>query len=171
MSQDELVDIVDNTGNILEVVSKKEAHKKGLLHKTVISEVIDSKGRWLMVKQASDKQDAGQYVSPVGGHVTSGETDIEALKREANEELGLTGDYKIELVGKKIFNRFVIGRHENHLFVVYKIYSDQEPKINEESDSYKYFTEEELKKQLKKSPKMFGDAYHFVVKNLFPNLL
>jgi len=35
-----------------------------------------------MVKQASDKQDAGQYVSPVGGHVTSGETDIEALKEK-----------------------------------------------------------------------------------------
>ena len=146
MPQDELVDIVDNNGNILEVVSKKEAHKKGLLHKTVISEVIDSKGQWLMVKQSSTRQDAGQYVSPVGGHVTSGETDIEALKREANEELGLTGDYKIELVGKKIFNRFVIGRHENHLFVVYKIYSDQKPVINEESDSYKYFAEEEMKR-------------------------
>jgi len=167
MSQDELMDIVDKNENFIEIVSKKEAHRKGLLHKTVISEVIDSEGRWLLVKQSKDKQDAGQYVSPVGGHVTSGETDIEALKREANEELGLSEDFKFELVGKKIFNRFVVGRQENHLFIVYKIYSDQEPTINEESESCKYFTEEEMKKELKENPKLFGDAFHFVVKNFF----
>jgi isopentenyl-diphosphate delta-isomerase len=170
MSQNELVDIVDENGNFLEVVSKREAHEKGLLHKVVITEVIDSKGQWIMVKQSKSRQDAGQYVSPVGGHVTSGEKDIEALKREANEELGLTGDFKIELIGRKIFNRDVIGRHENHLFIVYKIYSDQEPVINEESESYKYFTEEEIKKELKENPETFGGAFHFVVKTFFPNL-
>jgi len=55
------------------------------------------------------------------------EKDIEALKREANDEACLTGDFKIELLAEKYFNRDVIGRHENHLFIVYKIYSDQEP--------------------------------------------
>jgi hypothetical protein len=33
MSEDELVDIIDNTGNFLEVVSKKEAHKRGFYTK------------------------------------------------------------------------------------------------------------------------------------------
>ena len=64
MSQDELLDIVDENENILNAVTKRDAHRDGLLHKTVISEVIDSKRRWLFVKQASDRQDAGQYVSP-----------------------------------------------------------------------------------------------------------
>ena len=64
MSQDELVDAVDENGNFIEVVVKREAHEKGLLHKTVIASVIDSKGRWLFAKQAQDRQDAGQYVSP-----------------------------------------------------------------------------------------------------------
>jgi isopentenyl-diphosphate delta-isomerase len=171
MSQDELVDIVDKDGNFEKVVSKKDAHEKGLLHKTVIGEVIDSKGRWLLVKQSKDRQDAGQYVSPVGGHVSAGETDVEALKRESNEELGLDRDFKYEFVGKKIFNRFIIGRQENHFFIVYKILSDFEPKINDESESYKYFTEEEIKKELKENPKLFGDAFHFVIKNFFSHLI
>lgn len=170
MSQDELIDIINENGDVLEVVSKREAHERGLLHKTVISEVIDSQGRWLMVKQSKDRQDAGQYVSPVGGHVTSGESEEDALKREASEELGLTGDLKYEYVGRKIYNRNVLGRQENHFFIMFRIFSDHTPVLNYESESCKYFTEDELKTELKSNPKIFGDAFHFVVENFFPKL-
>ena len=170
MSQDELVDIVDENGNFIKVVSKKEAHTEGLLHKVVISSVIDSKGRYLMTKPSSGRQDAGQYVFPSGGHVSAGESEDDALKREVYEELGLQ-DFKYEFVGREIFNREILGRTENHVFNVYKVYSDQEPKLDYEHESCKYFTEEELKKELKENPKMFGDAFHFVVNNFFPNLL
>lgn len=171
MAQDELLDIIDEDGNVLEVMTKSEAHQRGLLHKTVIAEVIDSRGRLLMVKQSVGRQDAGQYVSPVGGHVASGETEIDALKREAGEEIGLSDDFKYEYIGRKIFNRKVLERQENHLFVVYKIYSDAEPVLNYESESCKYFTEEELRKELKDHQEYFGDAFHFTVKNFFPDFL
>src|SRR3989344_2156525 len=170
MSQDEQVDIVDENENFVEVVAKGVAHEKGLLHKTVIGQVIGSDGKLLLVKQASNRQDAGQYVSPIGGHVTSGEKDIEALKREANEEIGLTGEFKWELVGKKIFNRHVIGRHENHFFILYKIFSDAEPVLGAEDDGCRYFTKQELKQELKENPKLFGDAFHFVVNAFYPDL-
>ncbi len=164
MPQDELVDIIDKNGKFIKVVSKQEAHEKGLLHKTVIGLVIDSNGRWLLVKQSKGKQDAGQYVAPVGGHVTAGETDVFALMREAEEEIGLKEDFKYELAGEDVFNRFVLGRQENHLFVIYKIYSDTKPIINYESESYRYFSEEELKRELKENPEIFGDAFHFGIK-------
>ena len=167
----ELVDVVDESGKVLEVVAKPEAHKRGLLHKTVISEVIDSEGRWLMVKQSKDRQDAGQYVSPVGGHVMAGESEEDALKREANEELGLQGDFKYEYANRAIFNRQVLGRQENHFFIMYKIYSDATPVLNHESESYRYFTEQELRTALKEEPELFGDAFRFVVQSFFPHLL
>ena len=171
MNQDELVDIINENGSLLKVVSKQEAHKEGLLHKTVIGNVIDSKERWLLIKPSKGRQDACQYVAPMGGHVSAGETEVDALRREMNEELSLNEDFKYELVGKKIFNRFVIGRQENHLFVSYKIFSDTEPVLSHEAESYKYFTEEELKRGLKENPELFGDAFHFLVKSFFTDLI
>jgi isopentenyl-diphosphate Delta-isomerase len=170
MSQDELVDVINENGEVLEVVTKKEAHERGLLHKTVVPMLVDSKGRWLLTKQSSTRQDAGQYVSPIGGHVKSGESEEEALRREAGEEVGLTGDFKFEYVGRKIFNRNILGRQENHFYVVYKIFSDHTPVLNYESESCKYFTEEELKKEQKENPQIFGAAFYFLIDNFFPEL-
>ncbi len=163
MNPDELVDVVDENGAVISNVSKRKAHEQGLLHKTVIGEIVDTEGRWLMIRQSSDRQDAGQYVSPVGGHVQSGESDETALRREAEE-------VTYELIGKAIFNRSVLGRHENHLFVMYKIFSDVEPVLNHESESYRYFTEQELKEELNLHPESFGGAFHFVVDSFFPAL-
>jgi 8-oxo-dGTP pyrophosphatase MutT (NUDIX family) len=167
---DEVVDVVNESDEVLSQIVKKEAHEKGLLHRTTIGEIIDSQGRWVMVKQSSDRQDAGQYVSPVGGHVKAGETEDEALKREAMEECSIEG-FDFKLIGKKIFNRDVLGRHENHYFILYEIYSDKEIKVNEESDSYKLFTKDEMRMALKQTPEMFGGAFHFVVKEFYPDLL
>ena len=170
MSEDEQVDVVDKDLNFLKVVYKKDAHVGGLLHKCVIAQVIDSKGRFLLVKQSSDRQDAGQYVSPMGGHVSAGESDIDALKREVFEELGLK-DFKYESMGKVIYNREVIGRKENHYFIMYKVFSNEKPVLSHEAESCKYFTLDELRKELKENPKNFGDAFHAVVKEFHQYLL
>jgi len=148
----EQVDIVDENGKVLYSVSKHEAHIKGLLHMTVISEITNSKGEWLLVKQASDRQDAGQYVSPVGGHVQTGESLEDALKREVFEEVGITAS-TYRYIGKKIFNREVLGRKENHYFFLYEIVSDSPLKLNGESESCRWFTTRELKEELKRNPK------------------
>ncbi len=49
---DEVVDVVDKGNKVLHQVSKHEAHQKGLLHRTIIAEIIDSKGRMTLVNQA-----------------------------------------------------------------------------------------------------------------------
>jgi len=166
----EEVDIIDENNNVIGKTTKQEAHQRGLLHRCVISEIKDKSGKWLMVKQSSKRQDAGQYVSPVGGHVGAGETIEDALKREAFEETGLK-DFKFKYLDQKVYDRFVIGRQENHLFILFEIYSSEKLKLNHESTSYASFTDDELKSELKNHPEKFGDAFHFVVKNFFPYLL
>ncbi len=167
---EEVVDVIDERNKVLFQVSKIEAHHKGLLHRTVISEIIDSKGNWSLVKQSGGRQDPGQYVSPVGGHVKAGETEEEALKREAQEEAGLK-DFEFKLTGRFIFNRNVRNHIENHLFVVFEVYSDKPLRLNEEAESYKKFTDDQLKSTIRKNPKMFGGAFFAVLKEFYPHIL
>lgn len=166
----EIVDIVDEDLNILYQISKKEAHEKGLLHKCVIAEVINSKGEMMLIKPPSHKQDAGQYVSPVGGHVSAGESNEDAMKREVMEEIGMK-NFTHKFKGKGIFNRFVLNRYENHYFLLYEIYTDEAPRLGDEAEAYKWFTKEELRKELKKNAKDFGDAFMFILPNFYPELL
>ena len=166
---DELVDIITPEEKFLKTVSKTEAHQQGLLHKTVIAELINSRGEFCFVRQAGDKQDAGQFVSPVGGHVSAGEADDQALIRECQEECGIT-PAKYKFVGKTIYNREVIGRKENHFFVIYEIYADQDPILNHESVEFRWFTKSEIKSLVLTNPMLFGHAWHHVFKSCYPSL-
>lgn len=166
----ELVDVVDKNNRVLYQVSKQEAHNKGLLHRTVIAEVIDKHGNWILVKQSSDRQDTGQYVSPVGGHISAGEKETDALKREAFEELGIK-DFTYRYIGKAIFDRHILNRRENHYFILYEIYSDHKIRLNYESDAFKKFSVNELKQNLNKNPEIFGAAFHFVIKAFYASFL
>lgn len=166
----EIVDIVDENNNLVGRASKVEAHKKGLLHRCAIGGIIDSKGRILLKEQPLTRQDPGQYVSPVGGHVSAGETEEKGLQREALEEVGFT-DFKYKYIGKAIFNRKVIGRHENHYFIYYEILSDHKINLNYEGVSIKAFTIDELKEALIKTPEKFGDALYFVLEKFYPQCL
>jgi 8-oxo-dGTP pyrophosphatase MutT (NUDIX family) len=166
----ETVDIVDEHDNILYQTTKQEAHSKGLMHRTVIANILDENNKLVLVKQASDRQDAGQYVSPVGGHARTGETEEDALKREALEETGIT-NFRFKLKGKFVFSRFILNRHENHLFVVYEIYNSHNIKLNSESVSYRSYTIDELKEGISINRKEFGEAFLKVLENIYPEIL
>lgn len=165
----EIVDIVDERGNVLQQMLKTEAHAHGLLHKTVIG-YLKYGDDWALVRQAADRQDAGQLVAPVGGHVQAGEDDIAALLREAQEEIGVTSlTYKH--VGTARFHRQVIGRDENHLFIVYEIETPEEIRLGDEAVAIERFTEAQLRQAMHERPNHFGDAYYFVLERFYPSYL
>jgi 8-oxo-dGTP pyrophosphatase MutT (NUDIX family) len=166
---EEELDIVDVDGNTLHQASKTDSHKQGWLHKTVIGYIRDANS-WTLVRQSADKQDAGQFVAPVGGHVKSHESEIDALFRESAEEIG-TSNIKYKFVGVAIYHRQIIGRDENHMCFVYEITTNDSIKLGTESVSVETFTNEDLKRLLAESPDNFGDGYFFILKRLYPDYL
>lgn len=166
---EEVVDVIDEEGNVLSQVLKTEAHGQGLLHKTVIG-YLKYGDDWALVVQAADRQDAGQLVAPVGGHVRAGEDEIAALLREAEEEIGAR-NITYRPVGREILRRRVIGRDENHLFIVFEISTDDTLTLGKEIAAIEHFSDNDLKEALVKTPERFGEAYYFVLEKFYPDFL
>lgn len=166
---DEQLDIINEQNEVVGTSGKSVAHKDGLLHRIVIGELVNSKGEYCFVRQASDRQDAGQFVSPIGGHVGAGESGDDALIRECQEECGFTPN-NFQFIGKTIYNREVIGRKENHLFLVYVIHTDEDPILNHESVEFKWFSVKDIQSTIASSPQTFGAAWHHVFKYIFPKI-
>jgi isopentenyl-diphosphate delta-isomerase len=166
---DELIEIIDEQGKVLRQAMKSEAHAHGWLHATVIA-CMRNGNDWLLVRQTPDRQDAGQLVAPVGGHVQAGENEVSALFREAEEELGIR-NFNHALVGRARFHRQVLGRDENHLFVIFEITTNDTIVLGSEAESIERFTIAELKRLIRETPESIGDAHYFLLEHFYPQYL
>jgi len=117
----EKLDIVDEDDEIIDVKTRKEAHDKGLRHRSVMFFVFNPEGKLLMTQRSEDKRFYPVHWSVVlGGHVTSGFSYDEALEKEMEEEIGLVGDY--EEIGS--FTKEIKEEKEN--VKLYKVEVDPE---------------------------------------------
>lgn len=167
---DELVDIVDPENRVLYQLTKSQAHAEGLLHRCVLAMLITPQQEWILVRQSSDRQDTGQFVFPMGGHVQAGETVDAALRREVKEELGLD-DFESRFVGNTEYRRTVLGRDENHFFHFFEIFSPHDPVLGEEAVEFKKFNPAEIGEICRTRSNEFGHNFHFSMKVWYPHLL
>jgi isopentenyl-diphosphate delta-isomerase type 1 len=86
----EIVDWIDKRGKIIGTVTKKFAHDHALLHHAVHVFVLNGKKELIIQKRSKNMRTLpGKWDTSVGGHVKSGETMMQAVKRECKEELGI----------------------------------------------------------------------------------
>ena len=85
--------VVDEHGGAIGCASRTECHGGSfLLHAVVHLLVFSSDGRLLLQKRAMTRDiQPGKWDTSVGGHVQHGESTGEALVRETEEELGISG--------------------------------------------------------------------------------
>lgn len=76
------------------VVPRDQAHREGLWHRSAHLWLVDSaKTRVLLQRRHPGKDtDPGRWDIAVAGHLSAGQTPLEAIVREAEEELGLQLD-------------------------------------------------------------------------------
>ena len=92
MADDELVEALDDDGNVVRVVTRAEMRAQRLRHRCVFLLVVD-RGR-LLVHQRADDKDVwpSRWDVAAGGVVGAGERWEDAARRELAEELGIDAD-------------------------------------------------------------------------------
>jgi len=93
MNAEEIFDIVDETGKKIGAAARSRVHgDPGLIHRSVHAMVLNSRGELFLQKRAGNKDiQPGKWDTSVGGHLDRGEEVEAALRREAEEELGIYG--------------------------------------------------------------------------------
>lgn len=139
MEKRDLYDINRNlTG---ETIYKGDSIPDGKFILVVLSFIQNSKGEFLIQKRSVQKH--GKYGS-TGGHAKTGETSIQAMMTEINEEIGLN-------VNKDELNLFYSGRDDIDkvffdLYYIKKDFSTDSLTLQEEEvESVKWMTVDEIK--------------------------
>jgi len=170
---EEIVDVLDEyTGEKTgDVISKNEAHKKGIWHGSIHVLIINNdKTKTLLQKRCADKKlYPNTWDIAVGGHITAGEDDITSAKRELMEELGLNSrELELEKIGtitEKLNNNGVISNEYVSVFVIYSDIDINNIKLQvEEVSDAKWFTKKELNKTIKEE-KIIPHDYEFELLN------
>lgn len=153
----EYLDVVDENNNLTgQVVDRNTAHKELLYHRHVSCWIMDLKGRVLLQQRALIKSNNPGMWAKTGGHVDSGETPIEAVKREVYEEIGL-------VINEKCLTEVAIYKSQRptsayftyNYLLVQEIDIDKLVLQKEEVESVKLFEIEELIEDKKNNPQNY----------------
>ena len=117
---DEIIDIVNESDEIIGKGLKSTCHKGGIPHRISAVLLFDSEGNiWLQKRSNKIKVGSGLIDCSASGHLLAGESYEEAAKKEMKEELGIGAN--LTYSGIKIFEDFVYygNKHVKHFIKLF----------------------------------------------------
>lgn len=161
----EMFPLVDEQGNITGAATRGECHdgsKK--LHPVVHLHVFNSKGELYLQKRPLWKDiQPGKWDTSIGGHVDLGESVEMALRREANEELGIT-DFVPERLMQYVFE----SAREKELVFVHKTVYDGDIHPSDELDGGRFWSINEIRENFRKG--VFTPNFEGEIGKVIPQL-
>ena len=141
-NNEEIFPVVDENGTTVGKATRGECHSGSkLLHPVVHLHLFDSSGRIYLQQRPLWKDiQPGKWDTAVGGHIDYGETVETALRRETQEELGLT-DLSVEFLLKYVFE----SERERELVHVFRATYDGDVRPSEELDGGRFWSLDELR--------------------------
>lgn len=151
---DELVEALDDRGNVVEVVTRREIRERHLLHRVSSVLVRNSRGEVYLHRRSITKDIyPGAYDVWAGGVLAPGESPEEGAARELEEELGVSGaELRPLFVGRFEAAR---GRCITHCYEA--IYDGPIRHQPEEVMSGEWVTVDELRQRLRHRRESFTD--------------
>jgi isopentenyldiphosphate isomerase len=90
---DELVDVIDDAGNTVAVVTRRDMRARKLPHRCTYVLVFNKRGElFIHLRTATKDVFPGHWDVCIGGVLTAGETFVRGARREIREELGIDAD-------------------------------------------------------------------------------
>lgn len=176
---EEYIDILDENGNVTGKSKERNAvHRDGDWHK-VIQIFIINDGKILLQQRAlTKKSDPGKWCASASGHISAGETSLEAALKEFSEELGLIVEKdKMILVDtfkspSITFNKD-IKIYNNHFVDLYisiqKIDLENIKLQKEEVEQVKFYSIEEFEEMVKSKDERLTNT-HILFEHLLESI-
>ena len=166
---DEIYDIYDDNGNKTRTATWTEVHAKGLIHRTTAVLVFKCQSRKeLLIQRRNHKmeQDPGLWQHSAGGHIISGDTPQDAVKKELKEELFANHELPdIEIREISYFLNQDLPNNKEILHLFETIYSGpfyyDEKELAEEP---RWIGFDRLLKDMEENPKKYTHAFRNVIK-------
>ena len=122
--KDELIDVLDENGvKTGEILSRKEIHKQGLWHRSIVVAIINENNEILLQQRSANKEkNANMWDISVAGHLSSGQDSLSAAAREINEEVSVNLGYSVDIKDFRYMYSFRTERKYSEDFIEKQFY-------------------------------------------------
>ena len=167
----EKVVLVDRNDNPIGLMSKLEAHEKGVLHRAFSVFILNKKGQLMLQRRALDKYHSpGLWTNTCCSHPRESEGNIEAGVRRLKEEMGFTTPLMpmFSFIYKSKFDNGLTEHEFDHVLLGYY---DKQPFINKiEVSDWKWMSLDKIILEIKNKPEDFTVWFKIIFERFYNHL-